>query len=245
MTPSRIISVVLAGGQGQRIRHLLPDLPKPMAQVHGRPFIEWIVRFLTLQGIHKFIISLGYKAEVIASHFESLALPGIEVSCVAELQPQGTAGGFLQAIAHVPAPDGWLVCNGDSLVLTSLLPLFDALEGDCTGALLGVRVPDASNYGTLDCDAHGTVQRFAEKRPGQGLVNAGVYLLKGELVSAFSTERPLSFETDVFPRLLSTGVVLRAVPVTAAFLDIGTPETLGKADQFIANNLSCFHHPLC
>jgi len=244
MTPPRIISVVLAGGQGQRIRRHLPDLPKPMAPVHGRPFIEWIARFLALQGIHKIIISTGYKAEVIASHFESLALPEVEVSCVPEAQPQGTAGGFLQAIADVPAPDAWLVCNGDSLVLTSFLPLFDALKGDCSGALLGVRVPDASNYGTLDCDAQGTIQRFAEKRPGHGVVNAGVYLLKSDLVSLFPAQRPLSFETDVFPLLLSTGTTLRAVPTSAPFLDIGTPETLAKAEQFIAGNLSFFNQPV-
>ena len=245
MAPIRITSVILAGGQGSRIRRLLPNLPKPMALVYGRPFVEWVVRFLALQGINRIIISTGYKADIVAAHFESLSIPGVKVSCVPESKPQGTAGGFLQAISGVPAPDAWLVCNGDSLALTSFLPLFQALQKkQCPGALLGICVSDASNYGTLECNADNLIQRFAEKKPGQGLINAGVYLLRNELVAAFPTQSPLSFETDVFPGLLSTGAALEAVPASGPFLDIGTPETLEKAERFIAGNLSFFNQPV-
>ncbi len=96
-----IVAVVLAGGQGTRIRHLLPDLPKPMAPVLGRPFLEWLVRYLAGQGIGEVIVSTGYKAEVIEGHFARLALPGIRVSCVSEAEPLGTGGGFLQAASSV------------------------------------------------------------------------------------------------------------------------------------------------
>jgi D-glycero-alpha-D-manno-heptose 1-phosphate guanylyltransferase len=241
----RVTAVILAGGQGTRIRHLLPDAPKPMALVHGRPFIEWVVRFLSLQGIRKIIISTGYKAEMIAAHFESLSLPELEISCVPESEPQGTGGGFLQAISNAPAPDAWLVCNGDSLVLTPCFPLFQTLQNDHrSGALLGIQMADASNYGTLECDGQHILQRFAEKRPGSGLINAGVYLLKNDLVSVFPAKRPLSFEVDVFPHLLSTGVALQVVPALGPFLDIGTPETLERASRFIADNLAFFNQPL-
>jgi NDP-sugar pyrophosphorylase family protein len=241
MALPRITSVILAGGQGTRIRHLLPDLPKPMAPVNGRPFIEWIVRYLAVQGIGRVIISTGYKAEVIAAYFASLALPNVEVKCVSESEPQGTAGGFLQAIADVPAPDAWLICNGDSLVLTPFAPLVAALQDERNaGALIGVRMPDASNYGTLECASDHTLQKFAEKKPGAGLINAGVYLLRNNLVSAFPPQRPLSFETDVFPSLLASGTKLQVIPASAPFLDIGTPATLERAEQFIAANLSFF-----
>jgi len=241
MASPQISAVILAGGQGTRIRHLLPHLPKPMAEVQGRPFIEWVVRFLAQQGIRQIIISTGYKAEIIFAHFASCALPEVRITCTTENDPQGTAGGFLQAIADIPAPDAWLVCNGDSLMLTSLEPLGDALrDSSCSGALLGLSVPDAANYGTLESDAQNVLKRFAEKRSGQGLINAGVYLLKHELVAQFPKQRPLSFEVDVFPGLLSSGVKLRVVPVVAPFLDIGTPETLKQAGEFIAGNLPFF-----
>jgi len=241
MEPLRIAAVILAGGQGTRIRQLLPDLPKPMALVHGRPFIEWVVWFLARQGIQRIVIATGYKAEVIAEHFASVSIPDANVTCVPEPEPRGTAGAFLQAISGLPTPDAWLVCNGDSLVLTSLLPLFQVLPDDaCLGALLGVNVSDTSKYGTLECDDRNLLQRFAEKRPGHGLINAGVYLLKKKLTDVFPSQRPLSFETDVFPALLAKGVALRAVPATGPFLDIGTPESLAKAEQFIGDNLAFF-----
>jgi len=241
MASPRIAAVILAGGQGTRIRHLLPDLPKPMAEVHGRPFIDWVVRFLARQGIPQVIISTGYKAEVIFAHFASCDLPEMKITCVSESDPQGTGGGFLQAIADIPTPDAWLVCNGDSLILAPLAPLLETLQDDaCSGALLGISVPDATNYGTLEHDAKSVLKRFAEKRPGQGVINAGVYLLKHELVARFPSQRPLSFETDVFPRLLSSGVKLRVVPVAGPFLDIGTPETLSQAAEFIAGNMPFF-----
>ncbi len=239
-----ITAVILAGGQGARIRHLLPECPKPMAPVLSRPFIEWVVRFLAQQGVNRIIISTGYKAEMIAAHFEAVTIGGAVVTCVREHEPLGTAGGFLEVRAHAPKSEIWLVCNGDSLILTSLAPLFDSLQGnDVSGALLGVPVSDASRYGTLENDGTGILTRFAEKRPGQGMINAGVYLLRDALCTTFSNDRPLGFETGVFPELLASGTRLRVVPASGSFLDIGTPETLTQAENFISENLTFFHPP--
>ncbi|MCE0484494.1 MAG: NTP transferase domain-containing protein [Methylacidiphilales bacterium] len=240
-TPSQITAVILAGGQGTRIRHLLPECPKPMALVLGRPFLEWIVRFLILQGIRDIILSTGYKAEQIESHFGASQIPGATIRCVREKIPRGTAGGFLEAIAGAATPDAWLICNGDSLVLTSLGPLFETLRMQTVaGALLGIPVGDASNYGTLECDSQGTLHRFAEKRPGRGLVNAGVYLFRCNPCNGFPDGLPLSFEKDVFPRLLADKAKLHVVPATGPFLDIGTPKTFGLAERFIAGNPAFF-----
>ena len=98
ISPEQITAVVLAGGFGRRIQHLLPDLPKPMAPVNGRPFLEWVVRYLAAQKIRRVILSTGHLAETIARHFRSQPVKNVRVSCVPETKPLGTAGGFLNAI---------------------------------------------------------------------------------------------------------------------------------------------------
>ena len=237
-----LIAVVLAGGQGTRIRHLLPGLPKPMAPALGRPFLEWVVRFLAGQGIRRIVFSTGYKAETIAAHFTPSAFPSLRLGSVPEEQPLGTAGGFLQAATSIAEPpDAWLVLNGDSLALTSLTPLLATLDDPaCDGALLGLPMADAARYGTLTHDSAHLLLGFAEKRPGAGLINAGVYLFRHRTLARFPSRLPLSFETDVFPTLLRQEILLRAIPAEAPFLDIGTPETLSQAEAFLAAHPAYF-----
>jgi D-glycero-alpha-D-manno-heptose 1-phosphate guanylyltransferase len=235
-------AVILAGGFGSRVRHLLPDLPKPMAPVLNQPFLDWVLAFLRRQGIRNVVLSTGHLAEVIERHYAGKS-PG-EVQCVREELPLGTAGGFLHACrtAQFASPmRAWLVLNGDSLTVTSLDPLLALLEDSSVdGGLLAVELSDASRFGTLRLDGHGLLRQFQEKQPGPGLVNAGVYLLKAPLVERAPAERPLSFETQWFPSLLAMGVRLRVVPCQAGFLDIGTPETLRQATDFIVENKEWF-----
>src|SRR5438093_8502694 len=89
-------AIILAGGFGTRLRTVLPDIPKPMAPVAGRPFLEWILRYLSKQGIARAIISAGYLSAVVEQHFARVAIPGISISCIPETKPLGTAG----ALAH-------------------------------------------------------------------------------------------------------------------------------------------------
>jgi len=235
-------AVVLAGGRGTRIQHLLPDLPKPMAAAAGKPFLEWIVRFLARQGFTEVTISTGYRAEAIAEHFDRIELSGIQVRCVAEPEPLGTAGGFVHAVgARAGDPGPWLVCNGDSLALADLAPMLTALaSGAADAAILGLRVDDGARYGSLETADDGRLLRFAEKRPGPALINAGVYLFTADLLRQFPPTRPLSFETQVFPALLETGARIAVLSTAAPFLDIGTEETLPRAGAFINANQGCF-----
>ena len=215
-----------------------------MAPVLGRPFLDWVIAFLRREGIGSTVLSTGHLAEVIASHYSSGSYEGTQVECVHEDRPLGTAGGFLHAASHssfVGKTSAWLVLNGDSLTVTSLKPLLDLIETpDVDGGLLAVDLPDASRFGTLDVDADGWLQRFREKQPGAGLINAGVYLLKAKLLGTAQTHRPLSFETELFPHLIQAGARLRVIPCQADFLDIGTPETLRQAEAFVRTNASWF-----
>jgi NDP-sugar pyrophosphorylase family protein len=238
----QVTAVVLAGGFGTRVQHLLSGLPKPMAPVAGRPFLEWVARYLGRQGVREIVISSGYKAPVAARHFANAPLPGISIRCVAETQPLGTAGGFLHAARACPAsPAAWLVLNGDSLVFADLSASVRLLDDPQTaGVIVGLDVPDASRYGALALGPHNTLAGFQEKHPGRGIISAGIYLLRPHLLAQFPQRLPLSFETEVFPALTSRNASLKVHVVNAPFLDIGTPETLPQAESFIRQNLDQF-----
>jgi D-glycero-alpha-D-manno-heptose 1-phosphate guanylyltransferase len=230
-----LVAVVLAGGFGTRIRHLHPELPKPMIPVAGRPFLEWVIRYLAGQGISRVVVSTGYRGEVVERYFTESPVAGVSVCCVREKEPLGTAGGFLHATQAIESPPGaWLVLNGDSLAPAPLDQFIRLLEDKQTlGGVLGVTVPDATRFGTLRLGSEGELLGFEEKRPGAGVINAGVYLLRPELVALFPQRLPLSFEADVFPALTAARRKLRVCVTDAPFLDIGTPESLVVAEDFV------------
>ena len=238
----QIGAVVLAGGFGTRIQHILPHLPKPMAPVAGRPFIEWVIRFLAKQEIPRVLISTHHLAGTIHDHFAGRQIGRTQITCLKEETPLGTAGGFVHA-AHSSAqkPSAWLVLNGDSLILTPFAPLLSALRPQTEAAIFGLSVPDASRYGSLEIDSQGNLVRFAEKRPGAAIINAGVYFFRRTALEQFPTHRPLSFETEVFPELIARGKTIRVVTANAPFLDIGTEASLKEAEAFILQHQDQFY----
>ena len=239
---SQTVAVVLAGGFGTRVAHLLPGLPKPMVPVAGRPFLEWVVRCLARQGIRKVILSTGHLAEVVEAHFQPQPVAGVFTRCIAETQPLGTGGGFLNvARLSGETPEAWLVLNGDSLVFADLASAVAELSNPAVaGVVVGCAVPDASRYGTLAIGPAAELQGFTEKRPGKGVINAGIYLLRHSLVRQFPDKLPLSFEQEVFPQLIAQGLLLKVCAVDAPFLDIGTPESLRQAESFVEQNRAQF-----
>ena len=241
-SPDQIIAVVLAGGFGTRIQHLLPDVPKPMAPVNGKPFLEWMIRYLSAQGIRKVILSTGHLAETIERHFQQQPVKNVAVRCVPETAPLGTAGGFLNAVrGSAEKPRAWLVLNGDSLALAPLAGMFQSLAAPgVDGAILGVPMPDASRYGTIEQNPAGDLVAFKEKRPGAGTINAGVYLFQAPALEWFPRHVPLSFEKEVFPELTARGTRLKVCVTQAPFLDIGTPESLPQAEAFVREHRGCF-----
>lgn len=232
------IAVILAGGFGTRVKHLLPNIPKPMATVANKPFMEWIINYLHQQNIDQFILSTGYLGNVIEDYFNNNTIDNISVNCYEENQPLGTGGGFINAVnLSNKKPFSWLITNGDSLIFTDLKPLFNYLDNDeVEGVILGLSLPDASRYGSLKYDHENNLISFAEKQQGKGVINAGVYLFKHSVINKFPNKKPLSFEYDIFPELLSQGCKIKVHITEAPFLDIGTPETLIQAENFILNN---------
>jgi len=226
--------VILAGGLGARIREMYPSIPKPMIEVCGAPFIEWVIRYLSMQGLTDFCISIGYKADVIEKYFNRRQYNGLKLHFVKEESPQGTAGGFLLSSVKFHNKDYLLAANGDSLILADLSPAFEMVRNDHYDAvIIGRKVKDRSCYGSLECDENGMLVQFREKEKGEGLINAGIYIFSRSSLTNFPLKRPLSFEYDVFPFFVQKGMKIRVLKTKAAFIDIGTQESVREAETFI------------
>lgn len=232
-------AVILAGGLGTRVRHLLKGIPKPMAPVADRPFIDWIVDWIQRSsGVNNFLLSTGYLGETIERHYRAPRTKGLEIRCFRESAPLGTAGGFLNCVSsdRQPRPSTWLVANGDSMVVADLKELLAALDDRAAaGAILGVQVENASRYGKIQSTISGRLTGFREKSSGPGLINAGIYAFRHNTIESFPSKVPLSFESDVFPHLLDRHQIA-VIESEGPFLDIGTEASLREADSFIRSH---------
>lgn len=235
-------TVVLAGGLGTRIRHLLAEKPKPLAEVAGRPFLSWVLAFLAGQGVTEVVVSAGYQAQMIEDFCRTADLKDVAIECVAETTAQGTGGGFLMAAARSDRPS-WLVANGDSLICADIRSFVAACQTrGCDAGLIALPVEDGRRFGTLRFDEDGNLLAFAEKQAeaGPGTINAGIYYFHSSTIPKFPKQRPLSFETDVFPELLRLKTNIYVHTVAAPFIDIGTELSLLEAEAFIQNNSHYF-----
>jgi D-glycero-alpha-D-manno-heptose 1-phosphate guanylyltransferase len=233
----RVSTVLLVGGQGTRIRHLFPAVPKPMIPVRGRPFLHWVTAYYAHHGLRHFVYAAGYKAEQVVAWCEESSMPGLRREVSFEHEPLGTGGGLLLALERC---DTWTVVgNGDSLCLAGLDALLGLVEREeVDGGIVGVFSRDTSRYGRLESRANGDLVGFREKVPGEGMINAGTYLFRTDVLRALALPRRCSIEHDLFPALIASGRRIVMVPAEqeAPFLDIGTPETVAEADTFIGQH---------
>lgn len=230
-------AVILAGGKGTRLQGIVNDCPKPMAEVAGRPFVEWILLTLQAWGIQRVIFCTGYMGEVIEAHFGDGRQWNMEIEYSRDPVLLGTAGAVRRALAQVHS-DRFLTLNGDSYCYVDMNH-FEAVHVGCNArvTLWLVRRDDCSRYGSVEIGADNAVRSFREKslRQCAGLINAGIYLLEREAVQTIPEGRRVSIETEFFPSLIGHG--LYASVGDTPFLDIGTPEAYAMAEQFFADNV--------
>lgn len=243
--------IILAGGLGTRVREFYPDLPKPMIPFHNKAFLEWIILFLEKQGLHRFIVSSGYRAEKIESYFSSWR--GVQV-CT-EPRPLGTAGGALFALSHSLFQSEYVVlCNGDSLLLIDLENILkEVVQKKSEFVLVGTPVNDVSRFGSLKVDYENHLLGFNEKGgDGPGIINSGIYVIKTNLLKNWATLRfnhdegsksdliSASIELDLIPDLIKRNKKIQVRIEAGDFIDIGTPSTLTMAEDFIKNHREHF-----
>lgn len=231
-------AVILAGGKGTRLSGVIQDRPKPMAEVAGKPFIEWLIRQLRAQGVRRIILSTGHRAEALEAYFGSGRRLGVEMVYSRETEPLGTGGALRLALNHVQSNDV-LVMNGDSFcgfVLDDMIATHRQRQARAT--LLLIEMPSTDRYGAVVTDGNGNVQAFREKQAGMGAgaISAGIYLLSREVIAAIPDGRPVSIEREVFPILIGNG--LQACVAPGPFIDIGTPESYREAGEVLRDALA-------
>lgn len=220
-------AVIMAGGQGSRLRPLTCDLPKPMVPVANRPMMEYIVELLALNGIEDIAVTTCYIPEIIEEHFRDGAPWNVRLQYFVEDQPLGTAGSVKNARSFL---DGTcLVISGDSL---TDLDLEGAVayhhEKGSLATLVLTRVSSPLEYGLVFINEAGQVERFLEK-PGWGevfsdTVNTGIYILEPEALSLIPTGRQFDFSKDLFPLMLQRGEPLYGYVASGYWSDIGNLE---------------------
>ena len=217
-------TLILVGGLGTRLLPAVSDRPKPMALVHGVPFLEILIRSLSLKGLRRIVLLAGHMADMIEDHFKEPRISGVRIICVREDEPMGTGG----AVKHAErfATDPSILINGDTFFDADLDRLFRFHGEKQAAATLSLyRVEDVGRYGAVAIDDAGHVVRFEEKQIGParpGLINAGFSLLSAAFIRNLPEGRAFSMETEILPQLARSGGLF-GLPQEGAFFDIGTP----------------------
>ena len=213
--------LILVGGLGTRLRPVVNDLPKPMAPIGGKPFLEYLLRWVGHAGVTRVTLCAGYRADKIRQYFGDGDAFGVQITYSLEDKPLGTWGAIRQAAERLADPQ-FLVLNGDSWLqvdLQELLNFHFCSGGIATIAAADVR--DASRFGSIETDAQGKVIGFAEKQArAAALINGGIYVFSRKAL-AVAPVLTGSLENDVFPHLVPRGIY--AMRVSGYFIDIGLP----------------------
>jgi D-glycero-alpha-D-manno-heptose 1-phosphate guanylyltransferase len=221
-------AIILAGGLGTRLRSAVPDLPKCMAPVAGKPFISYVIKYFQQQGIERFIFSLGYKQETIQDFLEK-NFPSLNYSCSIEDEPLGTGGAIMKACSLSVAGQ-LLILNGDTLFeinLDEVAAFHEGLDADCTLSLKPMH--HSERYGVVEIDHAGRISSFKEKKwYAESLINGGVYSLNREAFLNESLPEKFSFEKDYLEKFYMERKMNGIVQDTY-FIDIGIPEDFEKA----------------
>lgn len=225
-------AIILAGGLGTRLRSEVPDLPKCMAPVGGRPFIGYITDYFRRAGIGRFIFALGYKSAAFEEFF-AREFPDGGYAVSLEDSPLGTGGAIRQACTLGLDPSV-LILNGDTFFhidLEALSNFHTAHAADCSLCLKPMQ--DFDRFGVVELDVDARVRKFREKQPYRsGLINGGVYALNREQFLQEELPPVFSFEKDYLEKMLETRRVY-GLEQNDYFIDIGIPEDYRRVQTAI------------
>ncbi len=232
-----LTTAILAGGLGTRLRPVVSDRPKVLAEVHHRPHLTHIFDQLAGAGIREVVLLTGYQAEQVFQTVGETYGP-LKLVYSPEAAPLGTAGALRNALAKLSGPDV-LLLNGDSWCDADLGDFrnFHRLTGADLSMVL-VQAADPSRYGKVQAARDGRIARFEEKKEGDpGWINAGIYLLARTLIAEVPAGPEVSLEGDMIPRWVGLGKKIYGYRHAGRFLDIGTPVSYASAEMFIPEKL--------
>lgn len=219
--------MILAGGEGTRLRPLTLSRPKPVVPLLGRPFLAYQLTLLHEHGVRDVTLACSYRVDDIRRACGDGSAFGVRLHYAIEATPLGTGGGVRNAVP--PKAGAVWVLNGDVLTDADLTAAWRFhLDRRAQATIVLTRVSDPRQYGLVETDPNGRVRGFREKPQRDeeittDTINAGIYLLDGALLDRISTGRPVSIEREFFPRLVTDGVPFFAWCEPAYWRDIGSP----------------------
>ena len=225
-------AIVLAGGLGTRLAHVTNDIPKPMAPIGSRPFLEYLLDYLVEQGSEGAVLAVSYKWEMIQEHFGSV-YRSMPLNYSVEDEPLGTGGAIRQALEFL-TDNEVVVLNGDTLFRVDLKGMANIHRSG--GARLSIalkQVADSGRFGRVEVSTDGVIANFQEKSAGgPGWINGGVYMLNRDLFADFPMPARFSFEQDLDEPNVDR-IQPRAFQSDAYFIDIEIPEDYQHAQREI------------
>lgn len=225
-------AVLLAGGLGTRLRSVVADQPKALAKVRGRAFLSYLLEQVATAGVKKVVLCTGYLGSQVQQSFGD-SYGHLELLYSQEATPLGT-GGALRFALPLFQSEYVLVMNGDSFCTVELDAFWNWHRSrEARASMVLVKAADARRYGRVYTRRDGQIQRFEEKSSEEGAswINAGIYLIRSELVETIHPNNHVSLEQEVIPAWIGQG--LYGYESDGRLLDIGTPESYLSAEQFL------------
>jgi len=234
-------AIILAGGLGTRLRSVVSDLPKCMAPVNGKPFIEYVIKYFLTQGIKKFIFCVGYKHEIVTRYLDSLQKTQntelrthnspFSIHYLIEEVSLGTGGAIKNGCSLVRERNV-LVVNGDTLFKVDAIKLFDFHLSNAATCTIGLKpMKEFERYGAVELNHDDSIKSFKEKKYyDEGLINGGVYLLNANKFLEEDLPTKFSFEKDYLEKFYKQRRMFGVVQ-DKYFIDIGIPEDYARVQK--------------
>jgi NDP-sugar pyrophosphorylase family protein len=227
--------IILCGGRGSRLKSFTKNLPKPLIKIGNRPFLDILIAYLSGFGLRRFILALGYKADIIHKHYSDNNINDLKILFSREKEPLGT-GGAIKNAQHFVRSDYFLVLNGDSFynIDFSAFLRFCLKKKVLLGAIALKKITSGKDYGAISIDPHGRILSFDEKNmvSKNCFINGGVYIFKKTIFSKMPEHSKFSLEKDLFPKLTAVKGFY-GYKTSGFFIDIGTPQRLKKARKLM------------
>jgi D-glycero-alpha-D-manno-heptose 1-phosphate guanylyltransferase len=224
-------AIVLAGGLGTRLRSVVSDLPKPMALISDKPFLEYILKYLQSNGVTRVVLSVGYKWETIKEYFGD-NFKNVELIYSVENEPLGTGGAIKKAMIHTQ-DENFYIINGDTFFDVNLDAL--SLKGNSKLMLSLKQMFEFDRYGCVE-NNNNFVTDFSEKGYRDvGNINGGIYLASRSIFDGFKLQEKFSFEEFMENNFRDLKITIKVFD--SYFIDIGIPEDYKKAQNEIKNHI--------
>ena len=224
-------AIILAGGLGTRLRSTVPDLPKPMAPINARPFLEHQMDYWIQQGVTRFVISVGHMREKIISHFKH-EYRGVQIAYAEEVEPLGTGGGLVLAYQMLTGKHDFIVMNGDTFFEVDFKELLTFhYQKTASITLVLFKVENNDRYMGVQLSDEGYIEQFKAEQGQSQLANGGIYVMRRSVLENIPWQpgAKLSLEDDLFQYIRQSGQQIGGFISEGRFIDIGVPADYQRA----------------